>query len=74
MSESKKIAQELIKNIEILESRTSISEDALKNMNRLYSSIWTEACYDPLNESTREFALKLLPHIQALNEEFKFKE
>ena len=40
---------------------------------KLYCDIWCEACYDMTNEEYRKFALKLLPHIQRLNDILRFK-
>lgn len=51
-----------------------ISDDGLRRLGKLYCAIWGDACYDPMNESTRKFALDLLPDIKALNDELKFKE
>lgn len=68
-----RLAEKLKQNIDELKARCKVSDEAMTNMSLLYSLIWTEACYDPMNESTERFAKKLLPHIQALNAEFRFK-
>lgn len=50
-----------------------MEEGELKNhLYELYKMIWLESCYDPDTEETRQFAKKLLPHIQALNKVLKF--
>lgn len=64
---------EVIQKLEVLKQILNPSPKALDHMNKMYSIIWPEACYDPLDESTRKFAQELFPHIQALNEIFKFK-
>ena len=46
----------------------------MKALNDLYSKIWCEAMYDPLNDSTRKFAQELLPHIEKLNAIVRFKK
>ena len=61
-------------DLDELNARIKVSDAAMSNMNNLYGLIWPEACYDPLNESTGAFAKKLLPFIQALNAEFRFKK
>lgn len=43
-------------------------------LNKLYSDIWIEACYDPDNDETRKHARKLLPTITALNDILEFKK
>lgn len=50
------------------------SEEVKSLLYKLYSTIWTEACYDPLNDSTRVLCEKMLPHITRLNELLKFKD
>lgn len=52
---------------------SSISPAGLAHLREIYSAVWTEANYDPYNADTEKFAKRLLPHIQALNEELKFK-
>lgn len=49
------------------------SKEVKSLLYNLYSTIWTEACYDPLNDSTRVLCEKMLPHITRLNELLKFK-
>ena len=56
-----------------LKARIVVSDDAMRHLNQLYALIWTEACYDPDTEDTQKYAARLLPHIEALNKELKFK-
>lgn len=74
MTNNIELINQLKNNIETLESRISVSDEAIKNMCKLYSIIWTEACYDSYNNKSRETAQRCLPFIQALNNEFKFKK
>ena len=46
----------------------------MKALSELYSVIWTEACYDALNESTKTLCKKLLPFIEQANEILEFKK
>lgn len=47
--------------------------ETLRHLAALYTMIWAEACYDPLNAQTEQFARELLPHIEALNTIYHFK-
>jgi protoheme ferro-lyase len=49
-------------------------EKVFNNLRVLYQKIWCEACYDPLNESTKQLAKELLPHISELNKILEFKK
>ena len=49
-------------------------EPLMKALGAMYCIIWPEACYDPLNASTRKLAEELLPHIQKANEILRFKK
>jgi|SRR5580765_4571904 len=59
------------------ESPTGLTEkrfsQCMKALSDLYGLIWIEACYDPYNQKTKEFAETLLPHIRLLNDVLKFK-
>lgn len=44
-----------------------------KLLCNLYGLIWSEAVYDPMNESTQKYSGQLLPIIRRLNEILKFK-
>jgi hypothetical protein len=37
------------------------------------STVWGEACYDPLNDSTQKFAARLTEPVQALCDRLKLK-
>lgn len=50
------------------------SKEVKSLLYKLYSTIWTEACYDPLNDGTNFICKKMLPHITRLNELLKFKD
>ena len=67
-----------LKNIEegikILAARQVLSDRAVESLLALYQLIWCEAVYDPMNDATKAFAAKLLPHIENLNRELKFKK
>jgi hypothetical protein len=39
----------------------------------VYGSLWTEAHYDPLNESTKQFAMPLAEKMKRANEILRFK-
>ena len=41
---------------------------------RVYGQIWCEACYDPYNDSTRQFAKKMIDDIQFANSILHFKK
>jgi hypothetical protein len=56
-----------------LERRIAVDDECFEHLNKLYSLIWIEACYDPDNEHSARFAAKCLPHIKALNVKLKFK-
>ena len=43
-------------------------------LSEVYGRLWTEAYYDPNNESTANFAKPLVKIMQELNDELKFKE
>lgn len=46
----------------------------MQALSALYTSIWTEACYDAYNDATRDFAQRLLPHIKEANRILQFKK
>lgn len=51
-----------------------LEQEARTELYALYQKIWCESSYNPSNEETRKFAQELLPHIQALNKLWRFKE
>lgn len=53
--------------------QVKLTGDMAHHLYKLYEQIWLEACYDADSEDSQKFAQKLLPHIQALNDELKFK-
>ena len=53
---------------------TNDGAQVLKHLENLYRLIWVEACYDPSNDATKDFANHLLPDIRAINEIMKFKK
>lgn len=50
-----------------------LTEKQKEQLAKVYGTLWTEACYDPINESTREFAKPLCEIMAKLNEDLKFK-
>lgn len=74
MESNNSLAATAIDAIRELQSRTVVSQDVLKILVEMYALIWCEAIYDSTSVSTREFASKLLPLIQAVNAELKFKK
>ena len=48
-------------------------EPLMQALGELYQIIWIEAHYDPANEHTETFALKLLSLIDKANEILRFK-
>jgi hypothetical protein len=67
------IADRVHREVAALEARQVLSADALYHLNALWCSIQAEVWYDPASESSQRFAQYLLPHIDALNKELKFK-
>jgi hypothetical protein len=61
------------KEFENLEAKQVLSEEALEHLREIYKVAWIEGCYDPYNEKSYEAAVKIWPHIRALNEELKFR-
>jgi len=51
----------------------SLTDNQKMMLSEIYSSLWTEAYYDPLNTFTQNFAKKLADQMTKLNEELKFK-
>jgi hypothetical protein len=49
-------------------------EPLMKALSRVYGLIWCEACYDPYNDATRQFAKKMLDDIQFANTILQFKK
>jgi hypothetical protein len=70
---SKSVADEIHEKVAALEARQALSADALHHLGSLWNSIWAEVYYDPASESSQRFAAHLMPHINALNDELKFK-
>ena len=70
------VALRILKEIREMEAPIDLIADkrVTKLLYDLYSKIWCEACYDPMNESSRKFAHTLLPDIQSLNDILKFKK
>ena len=54
--------------------KASEVKNVMSCLNKLYSVIWTEACYDAETESTQKLCRKILPHIQKLNTILGFKK
>ena len=50
------LRERLLDCLSTLESRSSLSDEALAHLRALYSLIWVEACYDPGSEETEKFA------------------
>ena len=51
-----------------------MTDEMAKHLREIYNLVWTEACYDPFNDSTKAMGQRLLPHITALNDELHFKD
>lgn len=60
----------LKREADALAARVTLSNEAMRHLHYLYQEIWCEAADSTGHE---DFAMKLLPHIQALNRELKFK-
>lgn len=73
MSKILTLVNELKSTIEGMEAVVELDEECKRHLRSLYTAIWTEAVYDPFNKATQEYAQGLLPHIEALNEQMKFK-
>lgn len=55
--------------------RAEFMSDEVRNiLGDLYSRLWAEAAYDPLNESTQKFAAPLAEKIMQLNKILKFTD
>jgi len=50
------------------------NEEVKELLSELYKDIWNEACVTPRTEETREFAIRLLPLNQRLNQILGFKD
>jgi len=51
-----------------------LEQEAIKLLSEVYGRLWTEAYYDPMNESTRKFSKPLSDKMSKLNKLLKFKE
>jgi hypothetical protein len=58
---------------EPVESQSILTKTQKEQLSEVYGKLWAEACYDPMNESTRKFASPLAVIMQKLNEDLKFK-
>lgn len=65
--------KQILSEIETLQARQAISEKALEHLREIYKTAWIESHYDPYNNKSYEAAVKIWPHIKALNDELKFK-
>jgi hypothetical protein len=54
--------------------RPPLLEDAAKLLAEVYGVLWTEVCYDPTNEHTREFAKPLLDKMAEANKLLGFRQ
>lgn len=66
----------IIEDLENLNSQYTQLEsgEVEKLLNKIFGIVWIECCYDPKNDSTREFAERLLPSLERLQELLKFKK
>jgi hypothetical protein len=53
---------------------TEIEVETGKLLCSIYGIVWAEAYYDPYNEDTQRFALRIVDKIGRLNEILHFKE
>lgn len=67
------IAEEIAEKVAKLEARQALSKEALGHLCALWNTIQAECWYDPYNDDTQRFAMHLKPHIDALNNELKFR-
>lgn len=74
MNDTEQTVDRMVELVRGLNARVTITDDSMRNLNELYGLIWCEACYDPSSARSQQFALKLLPFIQALNKELHFKK
>jgi hypothetical protein len=56
-----------------LEARIVFDEECVRLLHVIKSTVWGEACYDPLNDSTQKFAARLTEPVQALCDRLKLK-
>lgn len=58
----------------ILAEERPLDAEARKLLSEVYGRLWTEAHYDPDNESTRKFAQPLAEKMSRLNTLLGFKQ
>ena len=56
-----------------LSGRVIVSDTAMGHLNALYTMVWPEAFYDGRTDSVQKYARELWSHIEALNDELKFR-
>jgi len=64
----------VIDGVDYTPRETVIPARVYQLLSQLHGIVWTEAHYDPTNERTKEFALRLSPLMQELNQFLKFKK
>lgn len=52
---------------------STVSDEAMHHLYRLYYMAFTEGYNDPTTRETKELAKKMYPHLEALNKEIGFK-
>lgn len=50
-----------------------LTDEDLEHLREIYITAFIEANYDPYNQKSFEAAVKIWPHIKALNEKFRFR-
>ena len=67
------LLNELSARISEVQARFAVDAEAMQHLREIYGIVYGFGIYDPDNSATAEQAKRLMPHIHALNEKWRFK-